>query len=196
MPPKFRDVEWPLYSPHLTPPDFFLWGYLKDRKYCNPKSRTLDQLKDNIRKEINNIPQETFPAVMRNMAVRMQSVIGRRGGYIEHVIWERKVNWCQTGPDKHKMTTQKNFHPSASERYQFRFGKFILWPYIFRPDLHTFFGERYVATSRHQHKFDGHEWPGYTEWIPEYAEPSDSIGIFCEFSFLLWRHSEFLHRVS
>ena len=32
MPPKFRDVEWPPHSPNLTPPDFFLWGYLKEGK--------------------------------------------------------------------------------------------------------------------------------------------------------------------
>ena len=47
--------------PDLTPPNFFLWGYLKDRIYSNPIPRTLDQLKDNIRREIRNIPQETFP---------------------------------------------------------------------------------------------------------------------------------------
>jgi len=81
-----EEVEWPPYSPDLTPPDFFLWGYLKDRIYSNPQPRTLDQLKDNIRREINDIPQETFPKVMRNMAVRMQSVIGRHGRYVEHVI--------------------------------------------------------------------------------------------------------------
>ena len=46
----------------------------------------LDQLKYNIRREINNIPQETFPATVRNMAVRMLSLIGRRGGYTQHVV--------------------------------------------------------------------------------------------------------------
>ena len=38
--------------PDLTPPDIFLWGYLKDRIYSNPRPTTLDQLKDNIRREI------------------------------------------------------------------------------------------------------------------------------------------------
>lgn len=80
-----EDVEWPPYSPDLTPPDFFLWGYLKDRVY-RPRPRNLDQLKENIRREIRTIPLDTFPKVMENMASRMQAVIGRRGAYIEHVV--------------------------------------------------------------------------------------------------------------
>ena len=82
----YEDIEWPPYSPDLTPPDFCLWGYLKDRIYANPKPRDLEQLKANIRREIQNIPLETFPNVMNNVAVRMQAVIGRRGGYIDHVV--------------------------------------------------------------------------------------------------------------
>ena len=77
--------------PDLTPPDFFLWGYLKDRIYSNPRPRTLDQRKDNIRREIRNIPQETFPRVMENMAVRMQNVIGQGGAYVENVVWSSKA---------------------------------------------------------------------------------------------------------
>ena len=81
----FVDIFMLCMNPDLTP-DFFLWGYLKDRIYSNPRPRTLDQLKDNIRREIRNIPQETFPRVMENMAVRMQNVIGQRGAYVENVV--------------------------------------------------------------------------------------------------------------
>ena len=41
-------VKWPPYSPDLTPPDFFLWGYLKHKIYGNSAPRILDQLKENI----------------------------------------------------------------------------------------------------------------------------------------------------
>ena len=82
----YEDNEWPPYSPDLTPPDFFLWGYLKDHIYANPKPRDLEQLKMSIRREIQNIPLETFQNVMNNVATRMQTVIGRRGGYIDHVV--------------------------------------------------------------------------------------------------------------
>jgi hypothetical protein len=33
------DIEWPPRSPDLTVPDFFLWGYLKDKIFSrSPKS--------------------------------------------------------------------------------------------------------------------------------------------------------------
>ena len=37
----------PLHLPDLTPPDYFLWGYLKGRVYQN-KPQTIDALKANI----------------------------------------------------------------------------------------------------------------------------------------------------
>jgi len=42
---------WRPRSPNLTPPDYFLWGYLKGRVYQN-KPRTIDALKANISEEI------------------------------------------------------------------------------------------------------------------------------------------------
>jgi hypothetical protein len=41
----------PPRSPDLTPRDFFLWGHLKGRAYMN-KPRTLDELRENIRREL------------------------------------------------------------------------------------------------------------------------------------------------
>ena len=49
----------------------------------------LDQLKDNIRKEINNIPTKIFPSIMRNMTVHMLPLIGRRGGYT--CMWSERA---------------------------------------------------------------------------------------------------------
>ena len=42
------DLKWALYSPDLSPPYFFLWGYLKDRVYAG-KPRTITELKEAIR---------------------------------------------------------------------------------------------------------------------------------------------------
>jgi hypothetical protein len=56
---------WPSRSPDVTPPDFFLWGYLKGRAYMN-KLRTLDELRENIRREIQRFwqpPSETCNVV-------------------------------------------------------------------------------------------------------------------------------------
>ena len=30
---RFGDIAWPARSPELTVPDFFLWGFLKDRVF-------------------------------------------------------------------------------------------------------------------------------------------------------------------
>jgi len=40
-------IEWPARSPDLTPPDFFLWGVVKDIVYAN-KPRTVEDLKDEM----------------------------------------------------------------------------------------------------------------------------------------------------
>jgi hypothetical protein len=51
------DFPWPQYSTDLNPPDYFLWGYLKEKVFAsNPL--TLAVLKENIRREIRNIPGE------------------------------------------------------------------------------------------------------------------------------------------
>ena len=49
--PERTNNPWPPYSPDLNPPDYFLWGYLKDRVYQdNPD--TIERLKETIRREI------------------------------------------------------------------------------------------------------------------------------------------------
>ncbi|XP_018315542.1 uncharacterized protein [Mycetomoellerius zeteki] len=53
----------------LTAPDFFLWGFLKSKVYVN-KPRTLEALKDNIRREMAAIEPETLQKVMENAEKR------------------------------------------------------------------------------------------------------------------------------
>ena len=79
------DFPWPPYSPDLNPPDYFLWGYLKDRIYGN-NPQTLAALKDNIRREIRRIPADMIGRVMGNFNVRVAAVLQRRGAWIEHII--------------------------------------------------------------------------------------------------------------
>ena len=61
---KSGDLDWPPRSPDLTPPDFFLWGYLKSKVYVN-KPRTVEELKENIREEIAAIPAEMLAAKIK-----------------------------------------------------------------------------------------------------------------------------------
>jgi hypothetical protein len=50
---------WPARSPDLNPRDGFFWGCLKHKTYnTNPR---FEELKENIRREIANIPAEQLP---------------------------------------------------------------------------------------------------------------------------------------
>ena len=60
---KNGDFDWPPRLPDLTPPDFYLWGFLKSKVYIN-KPRTLAQLKTNIEREIAAIPRAMLEKVM------------------------------------------------------------------------------------------------------------------------------------
>lgn len=59
------DINWPSCSSDQTVPDYFLLGYLKEKVYVN-KPLTLQQLKNNIRIEIEAIGSETLRNVMEN----------------------------------------------------------------------------------------------------------------------------------
>ena len=98
------DNRWSAHSPDLSPPDLFLWGYLKERVYDN-NLQTIDALKENIRREIRRIPREMLDRVINNFNVRVATVIQTRGAWIEYVInyWTtlrncvvRKEKQCHT----------------------------------------------------------------------------------------------------
>lgn len=83
---KNGDVDWPPRSPDLTAPDFFLWGYLKSKAYAN-KPETLEQLKQNIRDEINEIPREMCENVMKNVLKRARICEANRGGHLSDIVF-------------------------------------------------------------------------------------------------------------
>ncbi len=54
----FHQLVPPPHSPYLSPLDFFLWGYLKNRVYMTAP-RNLEELKGNIARKIENINQNS-----------------------------------------------------------------------------------------------------------------------------------------
>jgi len=74
-------------SPDLTPPDFFLWGYLKSKVFTN-KPQTLLQLKENIRREITAIDVHILQRVMDSMKKRISDCIQNKGGHLSNVIFK------------------------------------------------------------------------------------------------------------
>ena len=69
----------PTFRPDLNPPDFYLWGFLKDNVYQgNPQ--TIEELKTAITAKIRAIPKEECVKVIDNF------VKTRNGGHLEHIL--------------------------------------------------------------------------------------------------------------
>ena len=80
------EIVWPSRSPDLTAPDYFLWGYLKERVYVN-KPQTIQQLKDNIRAEIRALQPETLTAVMENSVEKAHLCEAENGGHLHDIVF-------------------------------------------------------------------------------------------------------------
>ena len=79
------DTFWSPHSPDLSPPDFFLWGYLKGKVYRN-KPRTIPQLQRAVEEEIRAIPTSMCNDVISNFCKRISVCISRKGKHLEHVL--------------------------------------------------------------------------------------------------------------
>lgn len=78
-------TAWPPRSPELTVPDFFIWGYVKDRCY-SPMPQNLEQLKENIRNVFNNITPEQLSRSYDNFVKRINKCIQVDGQHFEHLL--------------------------------------------------------------------------------------------------------------
>jgi len=65
------DPQWSPHAPDLNPPDFYLWGFLKDRVYGN-NPQTIPDLKAAITVAIRAIPREECGRVIKNFARRIK----------------------------------------------------------------------------------------------------------------------------
>ena len=76
-------MDWPARSPDLNPCDYFLWGYAKARVY-NPRPATLDQLENNIRQVIGEIPPAMINRALLDIRARAHACIAAQGGHFEN----------------------------------------------------------------------------------------------------------------
>jgi hypothetical protein len=82
------DINWPPRSCDLTPLDFFLWGYVKDKVYAN-NPPTIEVLKDNIRAVIREIEQPMCGRVMQHFFQRMEICNRSRGGHLSDIVFHK-----------------------------------------------------------------------------------------------------------
>lgn len=78
-------VRWPARSPDLTPPDYFLWGTLKNRVY-KTEIQDIEQLKDRIHAAFRSIRRRDLRRTIENMKKRIGNCIAQNGGLFEHLM--------------------------------------------------------------------------------------------------------------
>lgn len=85
---RFSNFNWSSRAPDLTAPDYFLWGYLKGRVYAN-KPRTIQQLKANIRDEIQLLGPDILTRVTENALERARQVEAESGRHLKDIIFKK-----------------------------------------------------------------------------------------------------------
>ncbi|CAK1588653.1 unnamed protein product [Parnassius mnemosyne] len=79
-------VKWPARSCDLTPLDYFLWGYVKDRVYTEP-IESIAALKLKICDVINEIYPPFCQKVIKNFVERIDICQRGRGGHLPDIIF-------------------------------------------------------------------------------------------------------------
>ena len=74
-----------LRSPDITPCDFFLWGYVKDRIFIQPLPRDLADLKARIIAAVKNINALMLTRVWQELEYRIDVCYVACGAHIEHL---------------------------------------------------------------------------------------------------------------
>lgn len=78
-------VNWPARSPDLTAPDFYLWGYLKNRVYQEVPT-TRDNMIERIRSACAQISPDTIRSCVESFKARINKCIEVRGHHFEHLL--------------------------------------------------------------------------------------------------------------
>ena len=76
------DSEWPPRSLDLTPLDFFVWVYLKNKVFLTPPANLAD-LRQRITMEAAQIPQDMIIRATHEMRRRVELCIRNDGENIE-----------------------------------------------------------------------------------------------------------------
>lgn len=77
--------NWPPRSPDLTPPDSFLWGYVKGIVYNTP-STTPDNMKQRIREAFRTIDPQMLANVAEDFEKRIRLCLESGGRHFEHLL--------------------------------------------------------------------------------------------------------------
>ncbi|KAJ4428453.1 hypothetical protein ANN_24490 [Periplaneta americana] len=77
-------ITWPARSPDLTPPDFFLWGFVKDQVYRTPV-RDLADLQERIYAAVNNVTPQMLHNTWVEVEYRLDISRATNGSHVETI---------------------------------------------------------------------------------------------------------------
>ena len=69
----------------MTPCDFFLWGYVKERVYVPPLPADLDELTNRNMAAVKSVTEDTLRRVWDEFSYRVDVVRAAGKGHIEHL---------------------------------------------------------------------------------------------------------------
>lgn len=77
-------IPWPARSPDLTPMDFFLWGYVKERVFRH-RSTTADDMKNRITEAFRSADGAMLARVRGSFTRRLAACVEHDGDLFEHL---------------------------------------------------------------------------------------------------------------
>lgn len=83
------NINWPSRLLDLTPLDFFLWGYVKDKVYANNPPTNV--LKNNIRAVIADIDQQICGSVIQNFFNRLDICEHSRDDHLMDIVFHNYI---------------------------------------------------------------------------------------------------------
>ena len=78
-------VRWPARSPDLTPMDFFVWGYLKNKVYAT-SHETADALRLAVVEAVNSITPEMIRPSCEAVLRRCRLCVRENGALFEQIL--------------------------------------------------------------------------------------------------------------
>ena len=76
---------YPPRLPDLTPLDYFVWGFVKEKCFRDPIPTTIPELKENV-EVIASISDESLVGMVDNIRNRMELCLARGGQHMERII--------------------------------------------------------------------------------------------------------------
>ena len=69
----------------MTPRDFFLWGYVKERIHVPPLPADLDELTNRITGVVNSVTEDTLRRVWDELSYCVDIFRAAGGGHVQHL---------------------------------------------------------------------------------------------------------------